>query len=121
MITVQKIRKGYELPIEAAMKYYSIISVLNNLNLTEKQIELLSFTCIKRTISSLAYKKEFASLFGGSVAYVNNMIRVLVIKGLLVKIDRKYVVNPAIDIQLQDGLLLQIKLDINGGSDEKAI
>jgi hypothetical protein len=46
-IIVQRLKKEVSTDIELAIKYYSILSVINNLNLTEREIQLISFTAIK--------------------------------------------------------------------------
>lgn len=100
-VVVQKIKKVYERPIDIALKYYSILSLLNNLELTDREIQLLAHTATKGTISTIASKNEFIKLFPGStIATINNLISVLSRRKekLLVKDDRMWRVNPAINL-----------------------
>lgn len=84
-IVVQKLKKSYEYKIDKAIAYFSIIDALNSLHLTKKQIELLAYTSIRGTISSLSSKEEFVKQFGSSIDSINNMISKLYKKRLLIK------------------------------------
>lgn len=98
-VLVQKIKKVYERPIDIAIKYYSILSLLNNLELTEREIQLLAHTATKGTISTIASKNEFTKLFPGStIATINNLISALKKRSLLVKDERMVRVHPAINL-----------------------
>lgn len=111
-LRVQKITKSFPDALQVAIKYYSIICILNNISLTERELQLLAFTSIRGTISSLSAKEEFSKVFGSSVASVNNMISKLKSIGLLRKIQNKYRVNPqlALEFAKQDiGLVLILK------------
>lgn len=110
-LSIQKIKKIYDGPIEVAIKYYSIISILNNFYLAEREIQLLAFTSIRGNISYKVHKQEFADLFQSSVSTVNNMIGPLKKMGLLVLVQKKYKVNPGIvlDFEKKD-IGLSIKL-----------
>lgn len=84
-IVLQRLRKNYSSKIDKAITYFSILSALNSLGLTRKQIELLAYTSIRGTISSLSSKEDFVKSFGSSVDSINNMISKLYKKKLLVK------------------------------------
>lgn len=96
MAFVQKIiRKELEL-IDVAIKYYSILSILQNLALTVRQIQLLSFTAIRGTITPLPAREDFVKLFSSSLPSVENMKGKLHKKGLFVLVKDMYKVNPQI-------------------------
>lgn len=98
-VVVQKIKKNYTRAIDIAVKYYSILSLLNNLNLTEREIQLMAHTATRGTISTIASKNEFIKLFpGSSVATINNLISALKKKHFLVKDEKMIRVNPGIAI-----------------------
>ena len=109
-LSIQVLRKDFKEPLERALRYYSMISVWNNLNLSQRQIQLLAHTAVRGTISSLSSKEEFCKLFGSSPATVNNMISELSSIGLLVKVQGKYKVNKAIDLDFSKDLILVFKL-----------
>lgn len=98
-VLVQKLKKVYERRIDIAVKYYSILSLLNNMELTDREIQLLAHTAVKGTISTIASKNEFTKLFPGStIATINNLISTLKKRHLLVKDERMVRVNPAINL-----------------------
>lgn len=106
---VQKIKKQEETALELAVKYYSIICLVNNIKLTKKEIELLAFTSIRGTISSFSAKSDFSADHDSSVASVNNMISKLKTLGLLEKFHGKYRVRHEISL---DFVNRDLSLDI---------
>lgn len=110
-VVVQKIRKEYGTKMEIALKYYHIISILNNLALTERQIELIAHTAVRGNISSATSKDEFIRIYGSSRPTINNMISKLAKMGLLVKNAGKITVNQLIKLDFSKGnYLFQISL-----------
>ncbi len=110
-VLAQKIKKEFEKPVDIAIKYYSILSLLNNLKLTDRQIELLAHTVTRGTISTVASKNEFIKLFPGStIAVINNLISALRKRGFLVKDDKMLRVHPAISLNFNkvDEFILKI-------------
>lgn len=95
-IIVQTFRVINKAKLEKAIIFYSIVSVLNSLNLTRKQIELLAYTHVRGTISSLSAKEDFVKNYGSSVDSINNMISKLYKKKILFKVPNsgKIKVNP---------------------------
>ena len=109
-IIVQKIAKIVPSDIQKAILYYTVISALNNLNLTRKQLELLAFTSVRGTITSPSARKEFISMFNSSLASLENIKNKLKRVGWLVEIDRKYRVNPRVNLDFSKDIILQINL-----------
>lgn len=107
---VQKIKKQEETAIDLAIKYISIICLVNNIKLPKKKIQLLAFTSIRGTISSLSAKTDFAKAFDSSIASVNNMISDLTEAGFLEKFQGKYRVNHHINLNFSQR---DINLDIS--------
>lgn len=98
-VIAQKIKKQYTRVVDIAVKYYSILSLLNNLNLTEREIQLMAHTATRGTISTIASKNEFIKLFpGATVATINNLMTALKKRKLLVKDDKMTRINPLIVI-----------------------
>lgn len=95
---VQKIKKQEESALDIALKYYSIICLVNNIKVAKKQLQLLAFTAVRGTISSLSAKKDFSDRFDSSVNSVNNMIGELKEMGLLEKFKGKYRVAHGINL-----------------------
>jgi hypothetical protein len=57
-----------------AEKYYGILSVINDLKLTEREIQLVAFTAIKGNISNANVREEFCKKYNTSSATINNII-----------------------------------------------
>lgn len=118
-VIVQKIQKKVDSDIEKAIKFYSVIFALNNIKLPQKQLYLLAFTAARGSITSPAARGEFIKIFGSSLASLENMKQELVKSGLLVKIDKKYKVNPQIALDFSRDILLQINLTGSGKEEDR--
>jgi hypothetical protein len=109
-MVLQKLRKVEETAISKAERYYCILSALNNLNLTGREIELVSYTAVKGNISYANIRKEFCEQYGTSSATINNIISKLKKIGVLVKDGTKVKVNPVIILDFNKEISLEIKL-----------
>lgn len=109
-ILVQRIDKVYTNKIECSIVYYSVLSALNNLNLTKSEIELLAFTNVRGTISSITAKKEFIKIYNVHMNTIGNMITRLSKRKLLVKTDTKVHVHPSISISFDKDFILNINI-----------
>lgn len=114
-VVAQKFRKDVKTKIDKGIKYYSLISALNDLNLSKRQIQLLAFTSVRGTITPLPAREEFVKMFRSSLNSVENIKGKLVLKGLIVKRNGMFKVLPAIDLDFSKELTLQIK--ITGGEE----
>lgn len=93
-----------------AEKYYGILSVINNLKLTEREIQLVAFTAIKGNISNANVREEFCKKYSTSSATINNIISKLKKLGMFIKEKGKVKVNPAIILEFKKDVLLAISL-----------
>lgn len=110
-VIVQRIMSSSASSLEKAVKYYSIMSVLNNIHLTPREIQLLAFMSLRGTISSRVAKGEFLKLFGSPKASVGNMIWKLTKKGILVRSEEEgTVINPRIKLDFKNTIVLNITL-----------
>lgn len=109
-ITIQKLRKSEKDNLSMAKRYYSIISALNDLNLTEREIQLVAFTAVKGNMSYSTNRKEFCMLYKSSSPTINNIISKLKKIYILVKDGSKIKVNPKILIDFEKPIALQIIL-----------
>lgn len=107
---VQKLHKKLDTPIEKAIHYYSILSVLGNWRLSDRECQLLAFTCLRGSISSTTGKREFCQTFNTSIHTTNNLISKLKRKGLLIKEQGKIKMHPNITIDFSKGVTLNITL-----------
>jgi len=109
-IIVQRLKKIVDNDMELAMKYYSILSSINNLNLTERELQLISFTAIKGNITYANVREEFCKTYNSTSPSINNIISKLKKIGIFVKENGKVKVNPIIVIDFKKDITLEIKL-----------
>lgn len=109
-IVIQKLKKVVFTDIELAQKYYSILSAINSLNLTEREIQLISFTAIKGNITYANVREEFCKTYNSTSPSINNIISKLKRVGIFIKENGKVKVNPIITIDFKKDLMLDIKL-----------
>ena len=116
-ITYQKLKKGFEDEYALAMKYYGIISVLNNLSLTERETQLIAYTAIRGNMTMINVREDFCKRYSSSLATINNIVSRMKEIGVMVKVDGKNVVNPAIVLDFKKEIVLQISLMYNKKKD----
>jgi TATA-box binding protein (TBP) (component of TFIID and TFIIIB) len=107
---VQRLKKDVQTDIQLAEKYYSILSAINNLHLTEREIQLISFTAIKGNITYANVREEFCKTYNSTSPSINNIISKLKKIGIFIKENGKVKVNPVITIDFKKDLTLEIKL-----------
>lgn len=109
-IIVQKIRRNVEDQFALAEKYYSILSAINNLHLTPREIQLVAFTAIKGNISYANIRQEFCDRYNSTSPTINNIISKLKKIHVLIKDGTKVKVNPVIILPFNTNVTLEIKL-----------
>ena len=109
-IIVQRLKRSINTDIELAEKYYSILSAINNLHLTEREIQLISFTAIKGNITYANVREEFCKTYNSTSPSINNIISKLKKIGIFIKENGKVKVNPIITIDFTKNITLEIKL-----------
>lgn len=106
----QKLKRSLPDSYVIAEKYYTFLSIVNNLNLTEREIQLVAFTAIKGNISYANNRQEFCDRHNSSEATIYNIISKLKKIGVLIKDGNKVKVNPVISLDFESNLVLEIKL-----------
>lgn len=109
-VIVQKLKTSVQDAYVAAEKYYSLLSSLNNLKLTQREIQLIAFTAIKGNISYANIRTEFCEKYKSSPPTINNIISKLKKMGVFVKDGTKVKVNPLILLAFENDIVLQISL-----------
>jgi hypothetical protein len=109
-IVVQKLKKPVEDNFVMAEKYYSILSAVNNLKLTPREIQLVAFTAVRGNISYANIRQEFCKRYDSTSPTINNIISKLKKIGVLVKDGTKVKVNPIIILPFDKDVTLEIKL-----------
>jgi DNA-binding MarR family transcriptional regulator len=93
-----------------AEKYYRILSSVNDLKLTNREIQLIAFAAMKGNISYANIRKEFCEKYDSTSPAINNIISKLKKMGVFVKDGTKVKVNPLILLNFDKDIVLQISL-----------
>lgn len=104
--SISKITKKEPDSLSVAIRYYSVLSAIGDLHLTEREIQLIAFTAIKGKLSS--NRNEFCNMYKSSSATINNMVSKLKKKNLLIKDSGKIKVNPKLMVNFDNGTILQL-------------
>jgi DNA-binding MarR family transcriptional regulator len=109
-VILQKLRKKEDNEYLLAERYYVLLSAINDLKLTQREIQLIAFTAIKGNISYANIRQEFCEKYGTTNASINNIISRLKKMGVLVKDGSKVKVNPKILLNFENDVTLEIRL-----------
>ena len=120
-VIVQRLQKSLDDEYVIAEKYYSILSALNSLSLTKREIELVAYTAVRGTISYANTRAEFCKKYETTTATINNIVSKLKKIGIFVKEGGKIRVNPMIVVDFRKDLNLVVKLAHNGKNSEEAL
>ena len=110
-VIVQRLKRTMDSTYAMAEKYYSVLSTVNNLNLTQREIQLVAFTAIHGNISYSSIREEFCNKYNSTSPTINNIISKLKKVGVLVKDGTKVKVNPLIILPFTEHITLEIKLE----------
>ena len=111
---VQKLKKGNEDAYQLAERYYEILSSLNSLELTTREIQLVAFAAIHGNISYAHIKNDFCTRYKTSVQTIYNIVSKLMKLKVMVKENGKIKVNPVISLKFNNTIKLEITLEYNG-------
>lgn len=111
---VQKLKREEIDIFQCAQRYYSVLSAINDLYLTEREIQLVAFTAVKGNISYKNIREEFCQKYKSSAPTINNLISKLKKLGVFVKDGTKVKVNPQIGLNFENNIVLQITITPNG-------
>ncbi len=107
---IQELKYSLEDEYTVAQKYYGILSAINNLKLTKREVQLIAFTAVKGNISYANARKQFCEKYDTTTATINNIISKLKKIGIFVKDSGKVSVNPIIVIDFKKNLNLVIRI-----------
>jgi hypothetical protein len=109
-ILVQKLKKDVPDNFALAEKYYAILSDVNSLGFTQREIQLVAYTAVNGNISYKHLKEEFCKKYKTTVPTINNIISKLKKIGVFIKKDGKIKVNPVIVLDFNKDIVLAITL-----------
>lgn len=110
--TVQNISKNIESSLEMAKIYLSIIFIINNIHITKRKLQLLSYISIYG-INSVTSRENFCKQYKSSKATIGNMISELYEDNILIKEQGKIKLNPVLSPNFENNFLLNINLNIS--------
>ena len=109
-VILQRLKKNELDDYSLAERYYSILSAVNNLKLTQREIQLIAFTAIRGNISYANIRKDFCEKYGTTNPSIYNMISKLKKMGVLVKDGSKVKVNAQILLNFENDITLELRL-----------
>jgi DNA-binding MarR family transcriptional regulator len=109
-VILQKLKKQETDSYLLAERYYTILSAVNDLKLTQREIQLIAFTAIRGNISYANIRKDFCEKHGTTNPSINNIISRLKKMGILIKDGTKVKVNPRILLNFEHDVILEIRL-----------
>ena len=112
-VIVQTLLRRVEDDYAMAEKYYSLLSTINDLRLTPREIQLIAFTAVNGNISYSSIREEFCKKYNSTSPTINNMISKLKKVKVFVKDGTKVKVNPVILLNFKDNIKLEIKVEHN--------
>lgn len=112
-IIVQKFLRKIEDNYAMAEKYYSVLSTVNSLKLTQREIQLVAFTAIRGNISYSSIREDFCKKYNSTNPTINNIISKLKRIGVFIKDGSKIKVNPVIILNFSNDITLEIKMEHN--------
>lgn len=113
-IIVQKFLRKVEDDYAMAEKYYSMLSTINDLKLTQREVQLVAFTAIRGNISYSNIREDFCNKYNSTSPTINNIISKLKRVGVFVKDGTKIKVNPVILLPFNQNITLELKMEHNG-------
>ena len=109
-IIVQKLKKVSGDNYAQAEVYYSILSALNNLKLTQREVQLVAFTAVRGNMSYANVKEEFCKRYNSSSPTISNIISKLKKMQIFIKDGGKIKINPKIALNFNSDVRLEINL-----------
>lgn len=109
-VILQRLKKTELDDYSLAERYYSILSAVNHLKLTQRELQLIAFTAIRGNISYANIRKDFCEKYGTTNPSIYNMISKLKKMGILVKDGSKVKVNSQILLNFENDITLELRL-----------
>ena len=107
---LQRLKKVEQDDYLLAERYYTILSAVNDLKLTQREIQLMAFAAVRGNISYANIRRDFCERYKTTNPSINNIISKLKKMGVLVKDGSKVKVNPQILLNFENDLILEIRL-----------
>ena len=96
--------------LKKAERYYNILSAVNDLKLTQKEIQLIAFMSVKGSISLSGVRSEFCREYSTSEPTIYNIISRMKKIGIFTKEDNRVKLNPRIALDFNKNIKLEVVL-----------
>jgi len=103
---IQKLKYRASTSLVRAERYFQILSVVNGLMLTERDVQFVAFLAVEKEIQ----KKAFCEKYGTSMATVGNIIHKLKRLQILRKENGKLSLHPKLSLDFNNEITLNIVL-----------
>lgn len=112
-VLVKTIKKSFTDKIRAGITWFKFISAINDIHLTQRELELLAFINARGTISSKSAKEEFCNLFESSPNTISNMTTKLfkMKTKFIVKERFKTKIHPALRVDFDQDFVVRFYID----------
>ncbi len=110
-VILQRLKKSFPTEIEKAEMYFGIISSVNALGLSTREIQLVAFTAVKGNISNGNAREEFCRIYDTSIPTINNIISKLKRLSIFVKENKKIKVNQKLALDFKKEIVLQFNME----------
>lgn len=107
---LQTLKRTFKDEYSIAEKYYTFIFAMNDIKLSEREIQLIAFFAVKGNISYRVNKEEFCKRYDSSEATMNNIISKLKKMKILYKEENKIKLHSAILLDFNKNISLNINL-----------
>jgi predicted transcriptional regulator len=104
---IQKLRCKTPTSLVKAERYFQMVSVVNDLRLTERDVQFVAFLAVEKEFK----KKEFCEKYNTSMATVGNIIHKLKKLRVLRKENGKLLVHPHLSLNFENDITLNIVLN----------
>lgn len=114
-VLVKTIKKSFNNKIKAGITWFKFMAAINDIKLTSRELELLSFINYRGTISSTSAKEEFCKIFDSSPATISNMTSVLLKRPqkFLIKEKSKVRIHPALRVDFDNPFVIRFFIDVD--------
>lgn len=109
-VTTLRVKKEYNQDEDLAVKFYNIISILNNFKWSLMECRIMAYAAMKGDISSGGRVKAFCSVFKTTSGSLSNSVSILFKQGFLVKLDGKTKVNDGLYFNVNTDIIFQLKM-----------
>jgi len=108
--TFQRIGAELDGNMALAERYYSVLFTINDIHLTERELQLVAFTAIRGNMTYANIREDFCKRYSTTSPTINNMISRLKRLGIFIKEASKVRINSGIVLNFDNDIRMEINL-----------